>query len=80
MHAAKAGRVESRAVPERGADDGVVDRRHVLEHVELAVMSAMQSLARRRSRIAGSTSSPATCAVACSSSVQANFSQSSDDW
>ena len=35
MHAPEAGRVEPRAVPERGADDGVVGRRHVLEHVEL---------------------------------------------
>ena len=52
MHAAEAGRVEPRPVPERRADDGVVGRRHVLEHVQLVDHVARASLARRSSRTA----------------------------
>ena len=59
MHLFEAGRVESRAVPERRADDRVVDRREVIEHVELrrhqvhAVIGAPQQANRGRHAVAG---------------------------
>ena len=80
MDAPESGRIESSAMPERRADDGVVDGREMLEHVNLIDDQRITSVARRSSRTAAATASSASSAVARSISRHASLSHSSDAW
>ena len=81
VQAWEARRVEARAVAERRPDDGVVRRRHVLEHVSWLV-DVLQRVARPPDAAGRGRGMSVVDerGVAASSSVQASFSQISDDW